>query len=169
MQLNASRNISFLLLKRWIMRGGGGEAELLWLEKNARAMKTSVGDFVRAPTRIINHRSNAHFGRWARQMWSKINIKNPFPPRTVFHHAFYRPLKLWRRMHGHICVHVKSKFADGQYLENNSRKFNALAPFSLRVVRAKTSIVDQFPIRLTAHFYSTLSQITNICQTYWRY
>lgn len=40
-----------------------------------------AGDFVRAPTRIINHRSNAHFGRWTRQMWFKINIKNPFPLR----------------------------------------------------------------------------------------
>jgi len=49
--------------------------------KNAWAMKTSWW-FVRTSTRIINHRSNAHFGRWMWQMWFKINIKNPFPLRN---------------------------------------------------------------------------------------
>lgn len=112
------------------------------LKKMPRRWK-QTGHFARTSVRIINHRSNAHFGQWARQMWFKINIKNPFPCWTAFHHAFYWTPRLWHRLRMYRYIRVRKKQLCEQWEEreserecqqNHSHKFHALSPFSLSLL-----------------------------------
>lgn len=103
--------------------------DLLRFEKMRGQWKRD-GDFVRASTRIINHRSNAHFGWWTRQMWFKINIKNPFPLRNrVPSHILSAAEVMAPGVHARMRERKKQICKRQRKRLQNDSQFYALSPF----------------------------------------
>lgn len=147
------------------MKGTGGCSQRF---EKMREQWKRPGDFVRASTQIINHRSNAHFGRWTRQMWFKINIKNPFPLRNrVPSHILSAAEVMGRRVYMH--VRVKSKFVGVR--ENPCKMIPNFTRYHHSLVRCynwilKRQMIITFLHRYELYFRSSAKSIKCVGANY---